>query len=472
MKMYGQLYINGQWSEPSSGNSHEIINPANGEVVFQVPEADAVDVENAIAAAKAAFPMWSTTAARVRADFLNAIADEIDNRVDDFAEVITLSMGCPSKLVRGLQVLGASHAFRSFAKRTAQMETVEQRDGFSVLKQAVGVCSLINPWNYPLSQLTGKLAPALAAGCTVVAKPAEQTPIQDLIMAEICHKVGLPAGVFNVVPGHGDSIGPVMCSHVDVDMVSFTGSTVAGRKVSHAAADTIKRVTLELGGKSPYIVTEDADLESAIKDCVTKVMVNSGQSCNAPTRLIIPKACYQQTIALAKQFAEAFVVGDPQDRKNFIGPLSSEKQKERVLNYIQKGIEEGARLIAGGTAMPAGLSAGAYVKPTVFASVKNSMIIAQEEIFGPVVCLICYDSLEEAIAIANDSDYGLSSNIYAKNTNAAMDIAKQIRAGQSFVQGCGFNGEAPFGGYKQSGNGREWGDEGLMEYCEIKAVIQ
>lgn len=474
MQQFQHFYIDGDWVLPADGNTaerHSIINPATGNVAYQTPVATKADIERAIQAAKKAFPKWGATSAKERADYLRAIADGIDRREDDLAEAITATMGCPSKLVKGLQVRGISDAFRSFAERTSLMEEIDEREGFSVLKQPVGVCALINPWNYPLSQLAGKLAPALAAGCAVITKPAEQTPVQDIIVAEVCHDVGLPSGVVNVLLGHGPDIGPVLCSHPDVDMVSFTGSTRAGRQITQYAADTIKRVTLELGGKSPYIVTENADIESAVKDCITKVMINSGQSCNAPTRLLIPKARYDDAVATAKKAAEKFVVGDPSVRETFIGPLSSEQQQQRVISYIEKGIAEGACLITGGTEYPEGIIEGAFVKPTVFADVNNSMVIAQEEIFGPVACLIAYEDIQQAIHIANDTVYGLSSNVYGENEAEAFAIAQQICAGQTFIQGGSFHGEAPFGGYKQSGNGREWGDEGLMEYCEIKSII-
>ncbi len=468
---YEHFYINGRWVKPLSNATFDVINPATAEVAVRIPLANTADAESAISAARAAFPAWSQTPARERRDYLMAIAEEMDQRAADFAAALSLTMGCPRKVVPWLQVSGNSAAFRGFAERALQMEAVEQRNGFKVLKEPVGVCTLINPWNYPLSQLTGKLAPALAAGCTVVCKPAEQTPLQDLIMAEIIHKVGLPAGVFNLLLGEGASLGPTLCSHPEVDMVSFTGSTRAGVMVSQYAAPTVKRVTLELGGKSPYIVTEDADQRAAVKDCVNKVMINSGQSCNAPTRLFVARSRYNEALDIAREACAGWPVGAPTDPKTKVGPMSSERQRQTVLDYIRTGVAEGARLLAGGLEMPAGVEHGAYVAPTLFADVRNDMSIAQEEIFGPVLCIIAYDELEQAIAMANHCRYGLSSNVFAATEAAALAIAKQIKAGQCFIQGGSFNGEAPFGGYKQSGNGREWGDEGLHEYCEIKAVI-
>jgi aldehyde dehydrogenase (NAD+) len=330
---------------------------------------------------------------------------------------------------------------------------------------------LINPWNYPLHQLIGKVAPALAAGCTIVAKPAAQTPLQDFIMAQIFEAVNLPAGVFNLVSGSGSDIGPLLSSHPDVDMVSFTGSTSAGIKVAQAAAPTVKRVCQELGGKSPYIITEDADLEAAVRYGVKDVMLNTGQTCNALTRMFVPRCRYEEAVKIAKKVAEENIVGDPNDTDVTMGPMASASQKQTVLNYIKTGIAEGARLVTGGIDIPSGLHGGAYVQPTIFADVTNEMVIAREEIFGPVLCMIVYDDIEEAIEMANDTVYGLSSGVYAKNKASALKIARRIRAGQCYIQGSYFNLEAPFGGFKQSGNGREWGDQAMREYIEIKAII-
>ncbi|WP_339674071.1 aldehyde dehydrogenase family protein [Dasania marina] len=471
VKKYENLYINGQWVKSGSGDIHDIINPATGDVAVQIPMSGEDDVIRAISAARAAFTAWSQTTAQERSDYLNAIADEMDKRADDFSRALTLTLGCPKSVAPWLQVAGNSNGFRNYAKRAFHMERVDKRDGFKVVKEPIGVCTLINPWNYPLGQLTGKLAPALAAGCTVVCKPAEQTPLQDIIMAEIVDKIGLPAGVFNLILGEGAVLGPTLCGHEYVDMVSFTGSTRAGVYISQYAAPTIKRVTLELGGKSPYIITEDADLESAVRDCVAKVMMNTGQSCNAPTRLLIARSRYEEAVAIAKEAAEKASAADPNKDCTHVGPMSTERQRQTVLGYIETGIGEGARLVTGGAEMPEGLERGAYVRPTIFADVSNDMTIAQEEIFGPVLCMIAYDGIDQAVAMANDSQYGLSSHVFAKDEEAALAIATRIRAGQCFIQGGSFNGEAPFGGYKQSGNGREWGEEGLHEYCEIKAII-
>jgi aldehyde dehydrogenase (NAD+) len=471
MKIYNNLYINGSWVAPISNKYADIVNPASEQICARTPLAGEQDVVAAIQAARAAFPAWSQTPVGQRAAFINAAADEMEKRSDDFITAISQTMGCPLHLTDDLQVEGSIDAFRSFAQMAYLMDEVEEKNGFTIFKEAVGVCTLINPWNYPLSQLAGKMGPALASGSTMVVKPAEQTPLQDFIVAEVFDKIGLPAGVFNLTSGIGADLGEVLCGHPEVDMVSFTGSSIAGVKISNAAAPSIKRVCLELGGKSPFIITDDADLASAVRYGVEDVMINSGQTCTALTRMLVPQSCYEETLALAKKVAEENVVGDPQNPASSMGPMSSSLQKSTVLNYIEKGIAEGARLITGGVEMPEGLTEGAYVKPTIFADVNNNMSIAQEEIFGPVLCIIPYTGIDHALEIANDTVYGLSSSVYAKDSTSAMKIARRLRAGQCYVQGSGFKNEAPFGGYKQSGNGREWGEEGLMEYVEIKSVI-
>jgi aldehyde dehydrogenase (NAD+) len=347
----------------------------------------------------------------------------------------------------------------------------EEKVGNSVItKEPIGVCVMINPWNYPIWQLIGKVAPALAAGCTMVVKAASQTPSHLFVFAEMCDAVGLPAGVFNMVHGSGREIGARLSNHPDVDLVSFTGSTSAGVQVSNASAPTVKRVCLELGGKSPYIITEEADLDAAIDFGINDIMVNTGQTCNALTRMVIHESVYEEAVELAKAKTEALVVGDPNDPNVFVGPMSSEAQKQTVIDYIDKGVAEGARLVTGGTDMPAGLTKGNYVTPTVFADVTNDMIIAQEEIFGPVLSMIKYSTIDEAIEIANDTPYGLASAVWAGDQDKAKAIAKNIKAGQCSINGGEPNHEAPFGGYKESGNGREFGDAGLHEYCEIKAM--
>ena len=466
-----QLYIDGQWVDASTDKTLEIDNPATEDPVLAMACATEADVDKAVSAAKAAFPKWSKTSSSERKALMLAIADEMEARVEDLNDAHTVSMGIPRHMAYDWQVAAPIEAVRFYAELCETVDEVKEIEGATVLKEPVGVCSLINPWNYPLLQMIGKVAPALAAGCTVICKPAEQTPQSDLIMAEIFHKVGLPAGVFNLVTGIGAEIGHRLSSHPDVDMVSFTGSTASGIKVAQAAASTVKRVCQELGGKSPFIITEDADFEAAVRYGTENVILMGGQTCDALTRMFVPRARYDEAVAIAKQVAEEQIVGDPLDEKSTMGPLASMIHRDRVLKYINIGIEEGARLVTGGAERPDGLTKGAYVKPTIFADVTKDMTIVREEIFGPVLVIIAYDDLDEAIFEANDTEFGLSSAVWAKNKAEAMKIARQMRAGQCYVQGGSYTLHAPFGGYKQSGNGREWGEAGLEEYLEIKAIV-
>lgn len=471
MKLINKLYINGQWQTPSTNISIEVINPATEEALVCVSLASCQDVESAILAARKAFPSWSTTSPAARAKLMNAVADEMQVRYDDLVDAHVTSIGCPISIAGDFHVNLPIEAMRYYAELAITMEDVEEKGSVLITKEAVGVCAFINPWNYPLHQLIGKLAPALAVGCTVVTKPAEQTPIADFIMAEIFHKVGVPAGVFNLVFGKGNELGPILSSHPEVDLISFTGSTRAGIEVAKAAAPTVKRVCQELGGKSAYIITEDADINAAVRYGIEDVMANTGQTCNALTRMLVPANQYQKVIEQAVLVGNEQVVGDPLHKDSTMGPMASFSQKESVLRLIEQGIAEGAELVLGGTDMPEGLTKGFYVKPTIFASVTPEMSIAREEIFGPVLCIIAYDDIEQAIEIANDSKYGLSSGVYAKDKASALKIAKRIKAGQCYIQGSYFNIDAPFGGYKQSGNGREWGSQGMAEYIETKAII-
>ncbi len=471
MQFIEKLYINGRWQKPSTNNSLALINPATEQVFAKVSLASEADVEKAIVSAREAFPSWSATSAAHRAQLMNAIADEMQLRYDDLVAAHVTAMGCPISIAGAYHVDCPIEAMRYYANLAATMDEVEEKGTVLITKEPVGVCAFINPWNYPLHQLIGKLAPALAAGCTLVTKPAEQTPTADLIMAEIMHKVGLPAGVFNLVFGIGSEIGPIMASHREVDLISFTGSTRAGIEVAKTAAGTVKRVCQELGGKSAYIITQDADIDAAVRYGVEDVMVNSGQTCNALTRMLVHSSKLEAVIKQARLVAQEQVVGDPLDDNSSMGPMTSEQQQQKVLNYIEQGIAAGAQLIVGGTQMPEGLKSGYYVKPTIFARVSGDMSIAREEIFGPVLCIISYDSIEQAIEIANDSIYGLSSAVYAKDKSSALKIARQIKAGQCYLQGSYFSLDAPFGGYKQSGNGREWGSQAMAEYIEIKAII-
>ena len=430
-----------------------------------------MDVDNAVAAARSAFPAWSQTSSAERRRLLLAVADEMEARAEDFVDAHVMCMGIPRHQAMDYQVSAPIEAVRYYADMCDHVDVVHEAGNVITLREALGVCVLINPWNYPLLQMIGKVAPALAAGCTVIAKPAEQTPLPDVIMAEIFHKVGLPAGVFNLIMGQGSEIGHRLCSHPDVDMVSFTGSTASGIKVAQAAAPSVKRVCQELGGKSPFIITEDADLEAAVRYGTENVILMGGQTCDALTRMFVPASRYEKAVAIAKTVAEEQIVGDPLDPVTTMGPLASMAHRERVLSYIHKGMDEGARLITGGPARPDGCKTGAYVRPTIFADVTPDMIIAREEIFGPVLSIMKYETIEQAIQMANDTEFGLSSAVWAKDKPAALAIAKRLQAGQCYIQGGYFSLHAPFGGYKQSGNGREWGEHGLEEYLETKAIV-
>lgn len=472
MKQLDHAYIDGSWYPLPGPDVFALINPATQDCAAHVTMATTEDVELAVNAAKKAFPAWSKTPASERAKYLNAIADEMLVRYDDLVEAHVVSMGCPVSLTGAFHIDCAIDAMRYYGELAIKtMDKMEERENILLTKQPIGVCALINPWNYPLHQLVGKLAPALAAGCTVIEKPAEQTPLADLIMAEICHKVGLPAGVFNLVFGYGFEIGPFLAQHPKINMISFTGSTRAGIEVAKNAASSVKRVCQELGGKSAYIITEDADIDAAVRYGVEDVMANTGQTCNALTRMLVPTSRYQEVIKIAKEVALEQVVADPYQADATMGPLASENQYQIVKDYIQLGVREGAELLVGGIERPTNLSKGYYIKPTIFTKVTRHMRIAQEEIFGPVLCIIEYDDIEEAIDIANDSQYGLSSGVYAKDKAAALPIAARLEAGQCYIQGAYFSMHAPFGGVKQSGNGREWGEESMHEYIEIKAII-
>jgi len=470
MRTYDKFYINGQWVDPIGQGTSDVINPSTGAISARVPMGNAEDVAAAVAAAKEAFKTWSQTSAAEREAFLRQLAAEAEKRNADLTQTILDELGMPIQHAAAFQVDPLGIICESFADKAKHMEDEDRVGNSIIIKEPIGVCAMINPWNYPIWQMIGKVAPAIAAGCTMVVKAASQTPSHLFIFAEMCDAVGLPAGVFNMVHGSGKEIGPVLSDHPDVDLVSFTGSTLAGIQVSNAAAPTVKRVCLELGGKSPYVITEEADLEAAIDSGIEDVMVNTGQTCNALTRMIIHESVYDTAVDLAKAKTETLVVGDPNDPEVFVGPMSSEGQKQTVIDYINKGIAEGARLVTGGTDMPAGLAQGCYVAPTVFADVTNDMTVAQEEIFGPVLSIIKYSTIDEAIDIANDTPYGLAAAVWAGDQDKATAIAKKIRAGQCAINGGEANHEAPFGGYKESGNGREFGEAGLHEYCELKAM--
>jgi aldehyde dehydrogenase (NAD+) len=470
MRTYDKFYINGQWVEPIGKGSSEVINPATGEISAVVPYGNTEDANAAVKAARDAFDSWSRTSAAERAEYLRKLAAEGEKRNADLTQTIVDELGMPIQNAAVFQVDPLGIICESFANKAGEMEEEKEVGNSIVVKEPIGVCAMINPWNYPIWQMIGKVAPAIAAGCTMVVKAASQTPSHLFIFAEMCDAVGLPPGVFNMVHGSGREIGAALSAHPDVDLVTFTGSTAAGIQVSNKAAPDVKRVCLELGGKSPFIVTQEADLDTAINFGVDDVMVNTGQTCNALTRMIVHESRYEEAVELAKSRAESLVVGDPNDPASFVGPMASAGQKQTVLDYIEKAVADGARLVTGGAEAPEGLTTGNYVAPTIFADVTNDMTIAQEEVFGPVLVMIKYSDIEQAIEIANDTPYGLASAVWAGDKGKATAIARRIRAGQCSINGGDANHEAPFGGYKESGNGREFGVEGLHEYCELKAM--
>jgi aldehyde dehydrogenase (NAD+) len=471
MKEYLQFYINGEWVDPVEPRTLDVENPATEEAFAKISLGSAADVDKAVAAAKAAFPAFSNTSVEYRAELLDKITAGIQARMGDMAEAISDEMGAPMWLANAAQVPAGMGHFATTAQILRNYQFEEMRGTTLLRKEPIGVCGFITPWNWPLNQIACKVAPAIAAGCTMVLKPSEISPLNALIMTEIVHEAGVPAGVFNLVNGDGPGVGATLSAHPDVDMMSFTGSTRAGVLVAQAAAPTVKRVAQELGGKSPNIVLPDADLAKAVGGGVMQMMTNSGQSCNAPSRMFVPKDKNDEAMAIAKATAEAVKVQMPREaERGAIGPISNGNQYQKVQDLIQQGIDEGATLLAGGTGRPEGLNRGYFARPTVFGNVTNEMTIAREEIFGPVMVMIPYDDVEDAIEMANDTEYGLAGYVQGSPAEAAK-VANRIRAGQIQINGQGPDFSAPFGGYKQSGNGREWGEHGFEEFLEVKAVM-
>lgn len=469
MRDYLKFYIDGQWVDPVRPNTFDVDNPATEQVSGRISLGSAADVDKAVNAARRAFADWSHSTRQQRLDLLQTILAEYQKRADDLAEAVTEEIGAPPSLAAGPQVfLGIGHL--TTAIDALKNFPFEQQHGPTLIaREPIGVCGLITPWNWPINQVAVKVYPALACGCTVILKPSEVAPYSPYIFTEILEAAGVPPGVFNLVNGDGAGVGVALASHPDIDMVSFTGSTRAGVEVAQAAAPTVKRVTQELGGKSPNIVLDDSGFAESVSAGVANMMPNSGQSCNAPSRMLVPNSRMGDAITIARAVAEKVVVGDPDDGRA-IGPVASKTQFEKVQRLIQQGIDEGATLVAGGPGRPAGLDKGYYVKPTVFANVTNDMTIAREEIFGPVLCILGYDDIDHAIEIANDTDYGLAGFVSGTDLDKAREVARRIRAGWVTINHA-FDLNAPFGGYKRSGNGREWSDFGFHEYLEVKSTL-
>ncbi len=470
MKDCRQFYINGKWVEPAVAHDFPVINPATEEQVGTISLGTAADVDRAVSAAKRAFESYSETTIEQRLALLQKIIAVYQARMDEMAETISKEMGAPLWLAKAAQAPAGLAHFLEIVKVLGYFQFEESKGTTLLRKEPVGVCGLITPWNWPMNQIACKVAPALAAGCTVVLKPSELAPLSAYLLSRILDEAGVPPGVFNMVNGDGPTVGTAISSHPDIAMVSFTGSTRGGVAVATAAAPTVKRVTQELGGKSANIILEDADLESAVKEGAQACFRNTGQSCDAPTRMLVPRDKLEQAAATAKQAAENTTVADPA-AKGSIGPLASKAQFEKVQGLINRGIVEGATLVTGGPGRPKGVTKGYFVRPTVFSAVANNMTIAREEIFGPVLSIIPYENEEDAVRIANDTVYGLSGYVTSGDVEHARRIAKRIRAGNVHINGARIDFAGCFGGYKQSGNGREWGEAGLEDYLELKAIF-
>jgi betaine-aldehyde dehydrogenase len=471
MRVQEKLFIGGQWVAPSARESIDVHNAGTGEVMGRIPSGTEKDVDAAVKAARAALDAWSALAPQERAGFLEKISAGLKARADDLAKLIAQEVGMPLKMASRIQVGLPVANFANYAKLVRDFCFEEKVANSLVVREPVGVVAAITPWNYPLHQITLKVAPALGAGCTVVLKPSEVAPFNAFVLAEVMEAAGLPKGVFNLVSGFGTPAGEALVKHPGVDMISFTGSTRAGKRISELAAQGVKRVALELGGKSASVILDDADLAAAVKSTVNGCYLNSGQTCTALTRMLVPQASYDEAARIAGEVAKGFTVGDPMAEATRLGPLTSQAQLERVRGYIRKGLQEGAELVAGGDAPPEGVPPGGYyVRPTVFGKVRNDMTIAQEEIFGPVLSIIPYRDEDDAVRIANDTPYGLAGAVWSKDETRAQRVARRIRAGQIDINGGAFNMNAPFGGFKQSGHGREAGVYGLEEFLEYKSL--
>jgi acyl-CoA reductase-like NAD-dependent aldehyde dehydrogenase len=465
-----KIFIGGEWVEPASAKPIEVVNPTTEEVIGTIPGCGSEDADRAVTVARQAFESWSQTSREERARFIAAIAEGLNDRADEIAATITQELGMPLKLSRIVQVGLPASQFAATPQLMEEVAWEEEVGNSRVIREPIGVLGAITPWNYPLNQIACKVAPALAAGCTVVLKPSEVTPLNAFMLAEVIEAADLPAGVFNLVTGVGPVVGEAIAAHPGVDMVSFTGSTRAGRRVSELASATVKPVAMELGGKSPNLILDDADLEQAVPDGVSKCFLNSGQTCSALTRMLVPRQRLAEAEELAKAAAETFTPGDPFDSSTRLGPLVSHVQRERVRGYINKGIEEGARLLTGGAEAPEGLDRGYFARPTVFSEVEAEMTIGQEEIFGPVLVIQPYEGEDDAIRIANSTPYGLSGGVWSGDKERAISVARRIRTGQVEINGGRFNPHAPFGGYGQSGHGRENGRYGIEELLQLKAL--
>ncbi len=469
MREYTRFYIDGEWVQPAEMKTLDVINPATEQVCGRIALGGAADVDRAAKAARKAFKSWSRTTREVRLDVMERILAEYQKRFGDLCAAVTEEMGAPASLAQRAQVPAGMGHLKAAMEVLKSFPFEEPRGQTLIVKEPIGVCGMITPWNWPLNQIACKVAPAVATGCTMVLKPSEVAPFSGQIFAEIMHAAGVPAGVFNLVHGDGLGVGVPLSSHPEVDMVSFTGSTRAGVEVARNAAPTVKRVCQELGGKSPNIILDDAALEKGVKTSVARMMVNSGQSCNAPSRMLAPAGRMDEVIAAARAAAETITVGDPTGNAT-LGPVVSEVQFEKIQHLIQTGLDQGAELVAGGPGRPEGLETGYYVQPTVFARVTPDMTIAREEIFGPVLSIMAYETVDQAIEIGNDTEYGLAGYVQGADLGKAREVASQLRAGQVSING-GTDGMAPFGGYKMSGNGREWGDFAFHDFLEIKAVL-